>query len=463
MNEQTANRAFWPGGAATLLSRRQCLSSLGGSVGSLGLASFLATSDVLKLSAAQPHFAPKAKHVIYFFMNGGPSHLDTFDPKPLVKKHERQRPEGTMLTTERTTGGLYPSPFRFRPGGESGIEVSDLLPEIRDSIDDVCVIRSMHTVSPNHQPAINFLVSGSIDATRPTLGSWVSYGLGNENETLPGFVALGRSDQRMLRNGFLPGEHQGTIIDTKSDKPQEMIPNLRNPQFSRLDQTKQLQFLAQMNREHLDARGGLDPLLAARMRAMETAFKMQFAAEEVFDIRKESPAVLKSYGETQFGNVCLLARRLVEQGVRFIHIESGGWDHHTNINRNITSSCRGIDRPIAALIRDLKQRGLLDETLLVWGGEFGRTPVSESEDGRDHNSYGFTMFLAGGGVRGGLAYGATDDFGFRAVENRVSVHDLHATILHLLGVDHERLTYRYSGRDFRLTDVHGRVLHEILA
>ncbi len=449
-------------------SRRQFIGSLGGlcqlggQTGTLGLAGCLATT-LAGQSLARTHFMPRAKHVIYMFMSGGPSQLDTFDPKPLVTKYAGQRPRGTGLTTERTTGGLLPSPFRFRPGGQCGTQVSDLLPELRQHVDDLCMIRSMYTVSPNHQPAINFMAAGSIDATRPTLGAWVSYGLGTENSAMPTFVALGGRDQRLLRNGFLAGEHQGTVIDTQSTKPAEMIPNLSNRRLEPSQQARQLKYLEQLNRQHLEGQGGFDPALEARIRSMETAFQMQFVAEEVCDIQRESAATLSSYGDTSFGHVCLLARRMVEQGVRFVHVENGSWDHHTNINRNITNACQTIDRPIAALIADLKQCGLFDETLIVWGGEFGRTPVSESEDGRDHNSFGFTMWLAGGGVRGGMTYGATDEFGFQAIENRVSVHDLHATILHLLGVDHERLAYRYSGRDFRLTDVHGRVLKELLA
>jgi hypothetical protein len=431
------------------------------------LASYLATSDLYAAPLSQPHFTPRAKHVIFFFMSGGPSQIDMFDPKPLIKKFEGQRPAETQLTTERTTGGLLPSPFKFQPGGECGIEVSDLVPHLRDQIDDICLIRSMHTFSSNHQPAINFIVSGRIDATHPTLGAWVSYGLGTENQNLPGFVALGGKDHRLIRNGFLPGEHQGTPINVSGESldPEKMIDHLKNARFDREQQARQLEFLRRINTSHFEQRGAVDPLLEARLRAMETAARMQFTASEVFDVRKETKAVREAYGESHFGNACLLARRLVENGVRFVQVDAAeaSWDHHTNINDRIVGSCRAIDQPIAALIEDLKQRGLFEDTLIVWGGEFGRTPVSESQDGRDHNSYGFTMFLAGGGVKGGVAYGATDDFGFRAVENRVSVHDLHATILHLIGIDHEALTYRYSGRDIRLTDVHGHVLSEILA
>ncbi len=444
------------------LSRRAFLASLGRGVGTLGMASYLATTDIFGAPAVQPHYPARAKHVIFLFMSGGPSHLDTFDPKPLVKQFEGQRPSAVQLQTERTTGGLYPSPFPFRPGGQSGILVSDLLPRIRACIDDICVLRSMHSFSPNHQPAVNFMASGRIDASHPTLGAWVSYGLGTENQNLPGFVALGGVDHRLIRNGFLPGEHQGTTIDVQSAAPEKMIAHLQNPKLTRPQQSAQLDFLRQMNQAHQQARG-TDALLDARIRALETAFRMQFTAGEVFDLRHEPKAVRDAYGEGPFATTCLLARRLIENGVRFVQIDRGGWDHHTNINANLPRLSRSIDQPIAALITDLKQRGLLEETLLVWGGEFGRTPVSESQDGRDHNSYGFTMWLAGGGVRSGMTYGATDDFGFRAVEKRVSVHDLHATILHLLGIDHEQLTYRYSGRDFRLTDVHGQVVQEILA
>jgi hypothetical protein len=270
----------------------------------------------------------------------------------------------------------------------------------------------------------------------------------------------------LIRNGFLPGEHQGTPINVggKSLDPEKMIDHLKNAQFDREQQARQLEFVRRINTAHFEEGGGADPLLEARIRAMETAFRMQFTASEVFDVRKESQPVREAYGDSHFGNACLLARRLVENGVRFVQVDAAeaSWDHHTNINDRIVGSCRAIDQPIAALIEDLKQRGLFEDTLIVWGGEFGRTPVSESQDGRDHNSYGFTMFLAGGGVKGGVAYGATDEFGFRAVENRVSVHDLHATILHLIGIDHEKLTYRYSGRDIRLTDVHGNILSEIL-
>ena len=395
-------------------------------------------------------------------MSGGPSQLDTFDPKPAIARYQGQRPSEVEIRTERTTGGLYPSPFRFRRGGQSGIFVSDLLPRIRESIDDICVIRSMHTFSPNHEPAVNFMASGRIDASHPTLGAWTSYGLGSENDDLPAFVALGSVDRRLVRNGYLPGEHQGTPILVNSSNPEKMIPNLRNGQWDPCQQAAQLKFLRQLNSEHLGHRGP-DAMLEARMRAVATAARMQTTAAEVFDLSHEPQHVRRLYGTGTFADTCLLARRLVEHGVRFIQIDHGNWDHHTDINVRIPSLCKAMDQPVAGLIQDLKQRGLFEDTLIIWGGEFGRTPVSESQDGRDHNSYGFTMWLAGGGVRGGTVHGATDEFGFRAVEDRVSVHDLHATVLYLLGVDHKQLTFRYSGRDFRLTDVHGNVVTQVLS
>jgi hypothetical protein len=397
-------------------------------------------------------------------MSGGPSHLDLFDPKPLIKQYEGQRPASVDLRTERVTRGLMPSPFAFRPGGNCGTEVSDLLPHVRECVDEMCVVRSVIGGNPNHAPAANWLFSGRIDQIHPSLGAWVSYGLGSENQELPGFVALskGGGASRYVRNGYLPGEHQGTPIDASVEDPEKMVRHLRNAQLDRARQSEQLAFIQRMNRTHLGERQD-DAALEARIRAMETAFQMQFAAGEAFDVRLESERTRAEYGEGWFANACLLSRRLVERGVRYVHLEHARWDHHENLEREIPKLSKETDQPIAALLTDLKRRGLLDETLVVWGGEFGRTPVSENGNGRDHNHYGFTMWLAGGGIRGGMTYGATDEFGFKAVEGRVTVHDLHATILHLLGLDHERLTYRYSGRDFRLTDVHGRVVTEILA
>lgn len=445
-------------------SRRQLLGSLGAGFGTLALADLLNAEESQKTQGAVTHHTPRAKHVIFLFMSGGPSHIDLFDPKPSLKQHAGQRPAAADLRTERVTKGLLPSPFEFHPGGQSGLMISDLLPKLRDCADDMCLVRSMVGGNPNHAPAANHLFSGRIDQIHPSLGAWVSYGLGTENQNLPAFVSLSEegSASRYVRNGYLPGEHQGTPINTSEKDPEKMVRFLRNGTLDRDRQQQQLDFITQFNRRQLAA-AGEDPALEARIRAMETAFRMQFAAGEVFDIRQETQATQDDYGTSSFARGCLISRRLVERGVRYVHVELGGWDHHENIDKSIASLSRQIDQPIAALLRDLKQRGLLNETLVVWGGEFGRTPVSESGNGRDHNHYGFTMWLAGGGIRGGMSHGATDEFGFRAVENRVTVHDLHATLLHFLGFDHERLTYRYSGRDFRLTDVHGELVKEIMA
>ena len=447
------------------LSRRAFLQSAGGGFGLLGLADLLAGAQ--PNAPRGPHFAPKAKHVIFLFLPGGPSHVDLFDPKPALARYAGQRPSTVNLRTERMTGGLLPSPFEFRRQGRAGIEVSELLPKLGESIDDICVMRSVYTFNPTHTPARNLIHSGNIAATRPTLGAWISYGLGTENRNLPGFVALSPSNTggSLWRSGFLPSEFQGTHFNQSEEDPEKMIRYLRNRQLTPEAQRLQLDLIQDLNRDHL-ASFGEDPYLEGRIQAMETAYRMQFAALDVFDVRKESKAIREEYGTSPYGNGCLLARRLVEKGVRYVQVFYGPgqpWDDHKNINNNLRKRCPDMDRASAALLRDLKRRGLLDETLVIWGGEFGRTPVSEAGDGRDHNPFGFTMWMAGGGVRGGLAYGATDDFGFQATENRMSIHDLHATILNQLGLDHTRLTYRYAGRDFRLTDVHGVVVKEILA
>jgi hypothetical protein len=409
----------------------------------------------------------KAKNVIFLFLAGGPSHVDMFDPKPDLLKYQGQRPGQVDLRTERQTGGLLPSPFAFRKYGRGGVDVSELLPRLASVIDEVCVIRSMYTFNPTHTPARNLIHSGSILATRPSLGAWVSYGLGSENDNLPAFVALtpGGAGGPFLRNGFLPAEYQGTPFNESEVEPEKMIANLRNKRLDAARQRRLLDAVQSLNREFADGFGA-DDFLEGRIQSMEAAYRMQFEALDVFDIRKESEATREAYGSSPFGNGCLLARRLVERGVRYVHVNhSAGqdWDDHKDIGENLRKRCPAMDQAAAALIADLKQRGLLEETLVVWGGEFGRTPVSESGTGRDHNPYGFTMWLAGGGVKGGIAHGATDEFGFKSVENRVSIHDLHATILHQLGIDHTQLTYRYAGRDFRLTDIFGDPVKAILA
>jgi uncharacterized protein DUF1501 len=452
------------------LSRRRAIQSLCGGLGSVGLSALLGEKPALAASVgryAGPKLPAKAKQVIFLFMAGGPSQIDTFDPKPNLLKYQGQRPDAVNLRTERQTGGLLPSPFAFKKHGQNGVDVSELLPQLSTVIDDVCVIRSMYTFNPTHVPARSLIHSGSILANRPSLGAWISYGLGSENENLPSFVVLtpgGGGGGSLWRAGFLPAEHQGVAFNDAEVEPEKMIANLRNQWLDRETQRRQLDAVQALNRE-FGASFGQDAYLEGRIKSMEAAYRMQFEALDVYDIRKESDAIRAEYGKTPFANGCLMARRLVEAGVRYIHVYYGAgqvWDDHKGINKNLKERCPDMDQAAAALIRDLKRRGLLDSTMVVWGGEFGRTPVSESGDGRDHNPYGYTMWVAGGGVKGGLAYGMTDEFGFKAVENRVSIHDLHATLLHQLGIDHTRLTYRYAGRDFRLTDVFGEVVKDIL-
>jgi Protein of unknown function (DUF1501) len=445
-------------------TRRRLIESMGAGLGAVGLAPLLLARDAAAQSAgryAGPRLRARAKHVITLFLKGGPSQLDMFDPKPLLAKHAGQRPAAVDLRTERTTGGLFPSPFKFERHGRSGIEVSELLPQIASVIDEICVVRSMYTFNPTHTPACSLFHTGTTLATRPSVGSWVTYGLGSENENLPAFVALGGGGSQ-TRSGFLPAEYQGVALDVSDPDPEKIVPNVRNRWLDPAAQRMDLDVVQALNRQHRDTFGA-DAFLDGRIKAMETAYRMQFEAIDRFDVRKEPDAIREEYGQSDFADACLLARRLVEAGVRYVHIDYGGWDDHRDVNDNLRKRCPDMDRAAGALIRDLKRRGLLDETLVVWGGEFGRTPVSESGTGRDHDPYGFTMWLAGGGVKGGLAYGATDEFGFKAVEKRTSIHDLHATLLHLLGLDHTRLTYRYAGRDYRLTDVSGDVMTGIIA
>lgn len=443
-------------------------------MGWLGAASVLASqpqplSAGVPTQSIGPHFPARAKRVIHLFMNGGPYQGDLFDPKPALEKYAGTRPAGADLLTERPTGGLLPSPFKFRPRGESGVPVSELLPQLGRHIDDICVLRSMHADNPNHGPALLQMNNGTIIPTRPSMGAWFLYGLGSENENLPGYVVLcpGRPVRFSIlwNSAFLPSKFQGTYINHSKIQPDTMLPNLKNARWGQSTQRDQLALLQQLHAEHARTLGDQDSLMNARLASMETAFRMQTEASDAFDVERESQATRAAYGEGHFANGCLLARRLVERGVRFVQVYYGNgqpWDTHSGHDQKVPQLCREIDQPIAALLSDLKQRGLLDETLIVWGGEFGRTPTSENGNGRDHNHHGFTMWMAGGGVKGGMTYGATDEFGFKATENKVHVHDLHATILHLLGLDHERLTFRHAGRDYRLTDVYGRVVRDIL-
>ena len=443
------------------------IQALGGGLGAIPIAGLLAgqTSAV----ETGTHFQPRARRVIQLFMNGGPFGGDLFDPKPALAKYAGQRPKAVDLRTERKTAGLMPSPFKFQPRGESGLPVSELLPKFAEQIGDVCVLRSVYTDNPNHGPALLLMNNGTIIPTRPSMGSWFSYGLGTDNDSLPGYVVLcpGRPVRFSIlwTSAFLPGKHQGTYINHSKLEPEKLIPYLKSEGIPADEQRRQLDLQSQLDQLHLAERER-DPQLEARLQAMETAYRMQFAGTEAFDLSREPAHVRAMYGSGHFAHGCLLARRLAERGVRFTQVYYGAgqpWDTHNDHNKKSPELAADIDQPMSALLADLKQRGMLDDTLVIWGGEFGRTPTSENGSGRDHNHYGFCMWLAGGGIRGGMTYGETDEFGFRAVQDRVHIHDLHATILHCLGLDHERLTYRYAGRDFRLTDVAGRVLKEVLA
>ncbi len=435
-------------------------------MGLLGMA--LAAPADASESARGPHFAPRVKRVIHLFMNGGPFQGDFFDPKPAINRYAGQRPAEVQLRTENPTGGLLAVPTPYRPRGRSGLEISDLLPHLGEFADDLCVLRSLYTDNPNHGPALFQMNNGTITPTRPSMGSWMLYGLGSENENLPGYVVLcpGRPVRfaELWTSSFLPGEFQGTYVNHSKLEPRQMIPFLNARASSPEAQRRQLDLLQELERPPDGSPS--EPAFEARLKAMETAFRMQFAASNAFDLALEPAAIREEYGTGHFANGCLLARRLCERGVRFVQVYYGNgqpWDTHSNHNEATPKLALDIDRPMAALLRDLKRRGLLDDTLVVWGGEFGRTPTTEGSNGRDHNHFGFAMWLAGAGVRGGMAYGASDDFGFRAAVDRVHVHDLHATLLHLMGLDHERLTFRYAGRDFRLTDVSGNVVRPILA
>ncbi len=416
---------------------------------------------------------PKAKRVIFLFMNGAPSHVDTFDPKPALKKYEGKNPG----KAKNKTTGFMPSPFKFAAHGSNGVVMSELFPHLSKLADDLCVLRSMHTDTPNHEPGLLLMHSGNQQPVRPSLGSWVSYGLGTENKNLPSYVAIspGRPvvGPQLWSCGFLPGEHQGLSVDTNQLDVDKLVPHLKHPSIPRGAEDAQLDLLTKLDRIH-QKKHAHERSLEAQIRALEVASAMQLEASEAFDLSLESEEVRNDYGRSPFGQSCLLARRLVERGVRFVtayYVTKSGkqpWDTHNNNDNGHRKLCKDSDQATAALLQDLKQRGLLEDTLVVWGGEFGRTPYSQSNKnkkkmGRDHHNTGFSMFLAGGGTRGGYMHGATDEVGMHAVENRMHVHDLHATILHLLGIDHEKLTYRYSGRDFRLTDIHGRVEPEIIA
>jgi len=461
-----------------MLNRRQMLQQAGAGFGMVGLAGALNGLEAGEATPALPHFTPKAKRVIFLFMNGAPSHVDTFDPKPALAKYEGSQPTGELYRKNEGSGYM-PSPFKFRAHGESGVVMSELLSKLAKHADDLCVLRSMHTNVPNHEPGLLVMNSGNQQPVRPSLGSWCSYGLGTENENLPGFVVLCPGlpvvGPQLWSSSFLPGEHQGMSVDTNDMQVDKLVANLNHPRLTRAQQQRQLEFLGKLNQLHREQRAG-EAALDAQIRAMELAFNMQREASAAFDVSREPVAIREMYGRTAFGQSCLLARRLCENGVRFVQVyyvaknEKQPWDTHSDNNKRHRDLCADSDRATAALLTDLKARGMLEDTLVIWGGEFGRTPYAQldkkkdyAKAGRDHHHTGFSMLLAGGGVRGGMMYGSTDEFGMNAVENRVHVHDLHATILHLMGIDHKRLTYRYSGRDFRLTDVHGEVVRGVLS
>ena len=467
-------------------SRREFLHRSSVGFGSLALASMLGAKDEADrpLAPKRPHFEPTAKRVIFMFMHGGPSHIDTFDPKPeLDRAHGQPLPFDRPLTfAEGSTGALMRSPWAFKRYGESGLPVSELFPHVAQHVDKLCIVRSMVGDSVAHGGAVLQLNTGSNTFTRPSMGAWVVYGLGTENENLPAFLTLkpglSHGGAKNWSSGFLPGVYQGTPVGhggvSVDGLMREPIEHLQNSRLTPAQQRFELDMIQKRNRASLRAQGA-DPDLEARIEALELAFRMQTEAPQAFDISKETAATKRLYGldddyTRDFGWQCLMARRLAERDVRFIQIshEYGpgnevGWDAHSELIRLHTRTALMVDKPIAGLLADLESRGLLEDTLVVWGGEFGRTPISQAGDGRDHNPYGYTMWLAGGGVRGGMAYGATDELGYYAVEDRMHIHDLHATILHALGLDHEKLTYFHSGRNFRLTDVAGVVAKRIFA
>ncbi|MDG2407771.1 MAG: DUF1501 domain-containing protein [Pirellulales bacterium] len=461
------------------LDRRRWLHQAGMGLGMLGVGSLLeaeAASDQGRHRVELPHHPPKAKHVIHIFFNGGLSQMDSFDPKPMLARYHGKTLPARSPETENMTGGAFASPFKFKPYGQSGIEVSELFPHIGQVVDKMCVIRSMHTDSVTHTPSLMMMNSGTLTQTTPAMGSWVTYGLGTENRSLPGFVVLCPGGLPIAgpnnwRSAFLPSVYQGTLVDTDNTDVERLIADIRNRKIGTAQQRRQLDLLQQLNLEHRQ-RTGADDAIDARIESYELAYRMQASASDAFDIGKEPAHIREMYGDSAQGRQLLIARRLVERGVRFVqcwHGKNQPWDNHSELEKEHRFRANECDRGIGALIADLDQRGLLDETIVFFCGEFGRTPTAELSEqgksllGRDHNPYAFTCCVAGGGFRRGEVYGKSDPFGYQAIENRVHVHDLHATILHQLGIDHKRFTYRHAGRDFRLTDVDGHVVQGVLA
>ena len=476
-------------------SRRDALKAFSAGFGYTafaGLAARAAEKEAPKagpLTPKTPPLAARAKHVIFLCMSGGPSHVDTFDYKPKLNTDNGK----SMNNGRGGSGKLLGSPWKFAQHGKSGLWISELFPEVAKHADDLCLIRSMHTDLPAHPQAFMQMHTGSFQFVRPSLGAWTLYGLGTENENLPGFITLNpplnNGGSQNYGSSFLPAIYQGTRVGSDSGfgggrfggSGDAKLPNIANSKISTAGQRAQVDFIQALNRERVE-RDQVNPAVEGVIESYELAFRMQSEVPKVMDISKESEATRKMYGISEsgggggrggglggatgpdsFGRSCLLARRMVEAGVRFVEIGSGGWDQHRNMAADLEARCTSVDQPIAALLSDLKQRNLLKDTLVIWGGEFGRTPYAQGTDGRDHNNRGYTMWMAGGGVKGGMNYGSTDEYGAVAVENKVHVHDMHATILHLMGLDHEKLTYKYAGRDFRLTDVYGNVVKDIIS
>jgi len=464
------------------INRRTMLQRSAAGFGYLALQAMLGREQaqavvVNPLAPKQPHFPAKAKRIVFLFMKGGPSHVDTFDPKPLLQRDDgKPYPFKQPRVQFAETGRLLKSPWSFKQYGQSGLPVSELFPHVAQHVDDLCILRSVHGTNPAHGGACLKLHTGSDTQVRPSMGSWLLYGLGTENENLPGFITicptLAHGGVNNWGAAFLPAYCQGTPLGNASiaaDKA--LVRHIRNDQIGSAGQRKQLDFLAKVNREHLEL-SGPDLALEGRINSFELAYRMQSAMPEAQDVSSETEATKQLYGMDQpvtanFGRQCLMARRFLERGVRFVQVtHSDGevqWDQHGNLYKGHTKNAAEVDKPIAGFLQDLKSRGLLDDTLVLWGGEFGRTPTAQGGDGRDHNPHGFTMWMAGAGVKPGLAYGSTDDYGYFAQDDKIHIHDLHATMLHLLGLNHEKLTYQYAGRDFRLTDVEGHIVKEIIS
>ena len=468
--------------ANAIQTRRRLLQTAAVGFGQLALTALLqqtseASAKPNPLAAIPPHFAARAKRIVFLFMKGGPSHVDTFDPKPMLDRDDgKPLPFDLPRVTFAKQGNLLKSPWKFRQHGESGLPVSELFPHVARHVDDLCILRSLHGSNPAHGGALLKIHTGSDQFVRPSLGSWVTYGLGTENENLPAFVTicptLAHGGVNNWGSAFLPTYCQGTPIGNASlPTKSAIVKHIRNPNFDLTSQRQQFDLISAMNRDHLNVIGN-NAMVEGRLNSFELAFRMQSAMPAAQDLKDESEATQRLYGiddpvTEDFGQQCLMARRFLERGVRFVQVTHSDsevqWDQHSDLYHGHSKNAAEVDKPIAGLLSDLKSRGLLDDTLVLWGGEFGRTPTSQGNNGRDHNPHGFTMWLAGGGVKGGFAYGATDDYGYYAVEDKMHVHDLHATLLHLLGLDHEKLTYRYAGRDFRLTDVAGRVARKIFS